>query len=263
MKNIGSKGLTLVLIFFFIWFSLSKVNWVEIFNVKQKSSKLEQKLGELYLDIFKDKEVKNTNANLAIDSLMTKIRTSNKIEEDIKIHIVNDKEVNAFALPDRHIVVFSGLIEASKNEEELSAVLCHELAHIELNHIMKKLISEFGLSVLVSMSTGGGNSTVIHESAKLLSSTAYDRTLEKDADHKAIDFLVKAKINPEPFADFLYKLSLSEPKGMEGLSWISTHPATKERAQYILKYSKNKLKKSEKVLAKGTWESMQKSLKEL
>lgn len=260
MKNIGSKGLTLVLVFFFVWFSLSKINWVEIFNVKQNSSKLEQKLGDLYLDLFKDKEIKNTNVNLTIDSIVSKICTSNKIEEEIKVHVVNNKEVNAFALPDKNIVVFSGLIEASKNEEELAAVLCHELAHIELNHIMKKLVSEFGLSVLISLSTGT-DPTVIHESARLLSSTAYDRTLEKDADYKAIDFLVKAKIKPEPFADFLYKLSLTQPKEMEGLSWISTHPSIKERAEYIVKYSKNKLKKSEKILAKGTWESMQETLK--
>ncbi len=70
----------------------------------------------------------------------------NDIDRDkIKVHLLFKDEVNAFALPDGHLVIFSGLILESENPEELSGVLAHELAHIELNHVMTKLMREVGL----------------------------------------------------------------------------------------------------------------------
>ena len=99
--------------------------------------------------------------------------------EIIKVHVLNKDEINAFALPNGHLIIYSGLINNSGNQEELTGVICHEIAHIELNHVMKKLIKEIGLSVLISMTTGKGGSEIIKETAKMLSSSAFDRKLEK------------------------------------------------------------------------------------
>lgn len=89
--------------------------------------------------------------------------------------------MNAFSLPDGHLIVFSGLILNSDSPEELAGVVGHELAHIELNHVMKKLVKEVGLSTLISLITGNSGSDMIKETAKTLSLTAFDRNLEKDA----------------------------------------------------------------------------------
>ena len=72
---------------------------------------------------------------------------------------------------------------------------------------------------------------MIKEAAKLLSSTAFNRSHEKDEDIEAADQLVKAKINPEPFADFLYKLSAREYDATKYLNWINTFPDPKEKAE--------------------------------
>ena len=96
----------------------------------------------------------------------------------------------------------------------------------------------------------------MQHAAKTLSSSAFDRGLEKDADIKAVDYLVKAKINPEPFADFLYKLSSKENEATKYLNWISTHPDSKERAEYIIEYSKNKSTTYESVLSTTTWDKL-------
>ena len=63
-------------------------------------------------------------------------------------------EVNAFALPNGHLVIYSGLILNSDNQEQFSGVICHEIAHIRLKHVIKKLIKELGFSVIISMTTG-------------------------------------------------------------------------------------------------------------
>jgi predicted Zn-dependent protease len=111
---------------------------------------------------------------------------------------------------------------------------------MEKNHVMNKLIKEVGLSVLISMSTGNGNSEAIKSAIKQISSSAYDRKLETEADLTAVDYLEKAGIDPEPFANFLYRLA-DETKNLPSqIYWISTHPESKDRAENIIEHIKGK-----------------------
>lgn len=265
MKRTIIQGTITVVLFFGTWFGLTQIDWVKVFKVQQITDKTEQKLGELFWEVFKktEKEITNKLTVNSIDSIVTHICKSNNIDrEKIKVHILNKDEINAFALPNGHLIVFSGLVLNSENQEELAGVICHEIAHIELNHVMKKLVKEIGLSVLISMTTGNGGSEVIKETAKMLSSSAFDRSLEKEADIKAVDYLVNAKINPEPFANFLYKLSDKEHESTKYLTWISTHPDSKERAEYIIEYSKGKLTDYNPILSNETWDKLKAELKD-
>lgn len=265
MKKTIIQGVLTVVLFFGTWFALNQIDWVKVFKVQQITDKTEQKLGEVFWEVFKKTETENTNKLTvnSIDSLVTLICKSNNIDrEKIKVHILNKDEINAFALPNGHLIVFSGLISDSDSQEELAGVICHEIAHIELNHVMKKLVKEIGLSVLIAMTTGNGGSEVIKETAKMLSSSAFDRSLEKEADIKAVDYLVNAKINPKPFANFLYKLSDKENEATKYLTWISTHPDSKERADYIIEYSKGKLTDFKPILSNKTWAKLKEELKD-
>jgi len=265
MKNIITQGLILVALFFSTWLVINQVDWMKLFSVETVTAKTEEKLGELFWDIFEKSETENKNPFVisSIDSIVDKICSANGIDKkSIKIHIFENDEINAFALPAGHLLIYSGLILESDNPEELSGVIGHEIAHIQLNHVMKKLVKEVGLSVLISMASGNGGGEILKETAKLLSSTAFDRSLEKEADIKAVDYLIKAKINPEPFADFLYKLAADEHKSMKYLTWINTHPDTRERAEYIVEYSGNKLTEPEPALSEETWEKLKEALSE-
>lgn len=265
MKKTLIQGIITIALFFATWFVLTQIDWVRIFKVQKLTDKTEEKLGELFWEVFQRTEKENKNLFVAssVDSIVTKICFANKIERElIKVHILDKDDINAFALPNGHLIVYSGLVLNSENQEELSGVICHEIAHIRLNHVMKKLVKEVGLSVLISMTTGKGGSETIKETAKMLSSSAFDRSLEKEADIKAVDYLVKAKINPEPFANFLYKLSDKENEATKYLTWISTHPESKERAEYIIEYSRDKKVKYEAVLTNETWDKMKEKLRE-
>jgi len=265
MKKIIIQGAITILLFFGIWYALKQIDWVTVFKVQKITDKTEQKLGELFLEVFTQTEEENKNTHVvnSIDSIVTHICNSNKIDrETIKVHVLNKDEINAFALPNGHLIIYSGLIYNSDNQEELTGVICHEIAHIELNHVMKKLVKEIGLSVLISMTTGNGGAEIIKEAAKMLSSSAFDRNLEKEADIKAVDYLTAANVNPEPFANFLYKLSDKEHESTKYLSWFNTHPESKERAEYIIAYSKDKLTDYKPILSNETWERLMEELKE-
>ena len=265
VKKLVIQGIITVLLFLGTWFTLTQIDWVNFFRVQQLNDETEQKLGELFWEIFRksEKEVKNTNVINSVDTIVIQICKANKIDRSkLKIHVLNKDDINAFALPNGHLIIYSGLILNSDNQEELAGVICHEIAHIELNHVMKKLIKEIGLSVLISITTGNTSAEVIKETAKMLSSSAFDRKLEKEADSKAVDYLIKANVNPESFANFLYKFSYNENEVTKYLIWISTHPESKERAKNIIEYSKGKSRNYKPILSNMKWDRLKATLKE-
>ncbi len=177
MKVLG-KGLLLVLIFVGGWLLLSQINFREWWGIDKASEKSEERISEFIKenlerteDIIKDKKVTQK-----LDSLLERITDRNNLNRnEIKLIILNKPEVNAFALPTDYLVVNSGLIQACESPEALSGVLAHELGHMQLNHVRKKLIKELGLAVLIS-STSGGGGEVVRQVTQTLSSTAYDRS---------------------------------------------------------------------------------------
>jgi len=243
MKKVLIELVFTVAIMVAVWFGLSQVDWMKLLNIEEATQNTEEKIGDLFWKMIKNTESEITSDSIVtpVDSMLTKICVANSIDRaKIKLHLLRKDEVNAFALPNNHLVVFSGLITSCENEAELYGVLGHELAHMEKNHVMNKLIKEMGLSVLISMSTGNGNAEIMKEALKHLSSTAYDRKLETEADLTALDYLEKAGINPEPFANFLYRLADQTKNLPSQIYWISTHPESKERAEKIIEHIKGK-----------------------
>ncbi|MCF8320039.1 MAG: M48 family metallopeptidase [Flavobacterium sp.] len=264
VKKIILPGLLIIIAFFGLFYGLSQIDWVTEFHVKQVRSSSENKIGDLIWDEISSTEniITNDSISKTLDKLIDPICKNNKIERDsLKVHIVEKGEINAFALPNNHLVVYTGLITECKNQEALQGVLGHEIAHIENNHVMKKLSKEIGLSVLLSASTGGKGSVVVKEILKSLSSSAYDRTLEKEADMVSVDYLLNANINPEPFADFMFELAQQKDLS-DSLYWVSSHPESEERAKYILDYLKGKKYKTEATLSSTAWENYKKLIKE-
>lgn len=237
MKKIFIELLVSVALLLGTWLILSQINWMKLFKIEQTTKNTEEKVGDLFWDLLKssETEITSTSSVAVVDSMVTFICEKNAIDRSqIKVHLLHKDEINAFALPNHHLVVYSGLINACENQQELYGVLCHEIAHMEKNHVMNKLVKEIGLSMLISISTGNGNSEVIRNGLKQLSSSAYDRKLETEADLTAVEYLIKAGIDPQPFANFLYRLS-DETKNLPSqIYWISTHPESKARAEEII-----------------------------
>jgi predicted Zn-dependent protease len=248
-------------VFFGVFFGLQQIDWMTLLKVEQTTKSNEEKLGELVWESIEDSEViiEDATVTTAIDSLITTICKANDIERSkIKVHIIQESEVNAFALPNYHLVIYTGLISESENEAELCGVLGHELAHMQLDHVMKKMVKEIGLATIVSMTAGNGGGQVVMESLKHLTSSAYDRSLEEEADIKAVDYLVNAHIDPEQFANFMYRLG-GKSDGMDKyLEWVSTHPNSRERAEDIITYSLTKTDMEfEPILSDESWVELQ------
>ena len=265
MKKIIFQGIVIILSFLIVWFAFSQLDFMRFFKVEERTAKVENKLGDLIWDeIGKSNEViTNDSIVKTLDKLLKPICDKNNINRDsLKVHIIQKDEINAFALPNNYLVVYTGLIMDCKKQEALQGVLGHEIAHIEYHHVMKKLSKEIGFSVLLSATTGGKGGEILKEVFKTISSSAYDRTLEKEADLACVDYMLKANIDPKPMADFMYQMA-QDSQSSENLYWISSHPESEERAKYILEYIKGKKLKSKKTLPEQEWETFQKQVKNL
>lgn len=232
MKKLLIQSVISVSVMLAVYLTLNSIDWMTIFKVKQAIQKSEEKIGTLVWDYYLIDKVEITNDSLVVkvDSLFQQLCITNKIDQhSIQLHIVESDAINAFSLPGNQIVVNKALIDSCNDTDQLASVLAHELAHLELNHITKKLIKEFGLTILITSSGSGEISGVIKEISKLLSSTAYDRQNEKEADLQAVKYLQNASIDPNALIEFLQKIESKES------SWISTHPNTQERITYISK----------------------------
>jgi predicted Zn-dependent protease len=235
-SRLGMKKLLIVLLILAgIGYALTRIEWSELLGLNRVTASVEKQLGDMFWEQYAagatiSKDVSKTDS---IEAIIRRICLANDIDPQlIKLHVVETAEVNAFALPDYHMVVNTGLLNYSKHPEEVAGVLGHEIAHMELSHVMKKLGKEIGLTVIMLIVGGDAGAEIMKRAIGTLSSSAYDRSLEKDADLKAVDYMKAAKMNPDRFADFLDRLAGDE-EVPEMMQWLSTHPDSKERARYI------------------------------
>jgi predicted Zn-dependent protease len=260
MRKIGIQSLAFVLVFLCVWLGLSRIDWVNLFKVEKKASQLEKTLGDFYINMIRstNEEITDTILVNPLQEIKKRICEPNGIDpESIKLHLMRSSEVNAFALPDHHIVALSDLILYCKTPEELAGVMAHEIAHIEKNHIMKKLGKEIGFSALTTMLNSGAGGA---EALKILTSTAYDRKMESEADETGVYYMQESKIDPAGIADFMYRLSTEENSWVKKLTIINTHPDTEARAQTILDLMHKKTVEYEPVLPDSVWKQLREKI---
>lgn len=258
MKSNSIRAISILGGFVALFFWLRTIDWVGMFNIEKHTRDTEEKLGDLFWEHLGDdgEQITDSLTVAVMDSMVHRLCDSNAIsKEHIKLHVFRADVVNAFALPGGHLVLNSALIEDCKNPEQLCGVLAHEIAHIELSHVMKKLVREVGMSVLVNMTTGGGDGGQIGDVIGLLSSKAFDRDMEREADLTAVDYLTSAHIDPYPFADFLYLTDDGE--SIQAVEWLSTHPSSKERMEYVLEDIEGRQFEVKPVIASSTWSELQ------
>lgn len=142
---------------------------------------------------------------------------------------------NAFALPGGFIVVSDELVHMAANDEELAAVLAHEIGHVELRHGLQSVLRNSAALVVVSTVTGDLSTLTAFSGTLpfLLFQRGYDRAFESAADDYAVDLLRRARINPAELAYMLERLEGARPAQGNDFTYLSTHPSTKDRVKKL------------------------------
>lgn len=136
---------------------------------------------------------------------------------------------NAFALPNGAIVVLDGMAEAL-SDDQLLALLGHELGHVVHRHGLRAVVRGFGLWA-VAHAALGDLSTVVAGAAAGLQTLRYSRDAEREADAFAQRFVAEAGLPKATLASLWMQLKKEERRrNITGMPlWLSTHPASEER----------------------------------
>ncbi len=174
-----------------------------------------------------------------VRNIVNRLLSSGKVEHrndfvwEVKL-IDDDKTLNAFATPGGFIYVYTGLIKFLSSEDELAGVLGHEIAHADQRHGTEQMTKIYGISTLLSIVTGQGDSDLLQRLVVGLLDLSFSRADETEADEYSVIYLCETNYSANGAAGFFRK--------MEGESsppeFLSTHPNPGNRVAAIEKKNK-------------------------
>ncbi|MBI3311932.1 MAG: M48 family metalloprotease [Candidatus Omnitrophica bacterium] len=157
--------------------------------------------------------------------------------------VVKDEEVNAFSLPGGYVFVNEGLVKKIANDDELAAVMAHEIAHIAARHAVKRYESDLGAQLLQLASVAAarrGADTRGVGVAFHAASLAYARQDELEADQLGVRYLKAAGFDPHAALTFLERLHALTREKLQYLprevvrpQYAMTHPFVPERIRAV------------------------------
>lgn len=150
----------------------------------------------------------------------------------IQVHYLDSPKVNAMASLGGHLWVFRGLLEQVEYQEELDAVLAHELAHVQQRHVVKHMAR--GLAVAMTLSMVGlnrGAGSMLFGDGQALRQLAYTRDAEREADEIARQAMLSMHGSSAGAAHMFERFAeLEEEQGSSvALDWLGSHPQLQER----------------------------------
>lgn len=186
---------------------------------------------------------KDQNINQYVLCIANKIIpqvTQNPDPKQWEVQVFDDPQANAFALPGNKIGVYTGLLEYARNQDQLAAVMGHEIAHVIAKHgnerVSSQMATQAGLEI-ASVMLGG---TQDANNAMILAGLGlgvqfgitlpFSRSHESEADLIGLDLMAKAGFNPEesvPLWENMSKAGASPPE------FMSTHPSGNTRIKQL------------------------------
>jgi predicted Zn-dependent protease len=194
---------------------------------------VDDKIAEMFMLAFLNENEIDSTKTRYLTQFASEVNLKNK--KQLRFIVIKSTEVNAFALPDGQIVVFSGILNNMNSAEELVALLAHEASHINQRHSIKMLCKNLAGYVAVSLlfSDVNGVVAVLADNAQQLHSLSYSRVFEQEADELGLKILIENKLNPNGMVELFEQLEKESEIAIPKM--MSSHPLTKDRMENMQK----------------------------
>lgn len=153
-----------------------------------------------------------------------------------EIQVFAEDQANAFALPGNKIGVYEGLLKYAHNENQLAAVIGHELAHVIAEHGNERVSNQLAASAGMSIAAGLLGATADSDKSLLLAGLGlgvqygvlmpFSRSHESEADLIGVDLIAKAGFDPRESIQLWKNMAKA---GSSGPEFLSTHPSGSTR----------------------------------
>ncbi len=189
-----------------------------------------QELMSSYLNESQINEEKSEEINLFFKQL--DIKTT----YPVKIVVVEDTIMNAFAMPGGGIVVYDAMLKRMHKPDQLAALLSHEFSHVQLKHATRNIFRSIAGSLFISivLSDANGIASLVVANAHELRNLQYSRELEHEADENGLNILKQNQIDAGGMSA-LFEL-LKEEQSFEPDEMFSTHPELDSRIKFVKKF---------------------------
>jgi len=167
-----------------------------------------------------------------------------------EFYVLDSPQVNAFCLPGGKIFVYTGLLKLVQNEDQLAAVIGHEVAHAILRHgserVSMGMIGDVGKKLIAKgLSVVGGQWGPLFDMAYGVTTKygviyPYSRKFEYEADELGLYLMYKACYDPNEAINFWYRM-MKLPK-QQVPEFLSTHPSDENRIRALQQFINTKLK---------------------
>jgi len=189
------------------------------------------------------------NCGSRIQRAVQQFYVQKKATEDLKgfawaFNVVDNKEVNAWCMPGGKVVVYTGILPVTLDEQSMAIVMGHEIAHAIARHgnqrMSQGLLVQFGGSALsVALSQKPALAQQLFAQAygvgTGLGVLKYSRNHETEADEMGLIFAAMAGYNPEAAIGFWQRMA-SMSKGQKPPEFLSTHPSDATRIADLKKF---------------------------
>ena len=140
---------------------------------------------------------------------------------------------NAFALPGGTVVVLDELVTLAKHDDEIAAVMAHEIGHVRERHALRSVIQGSISGLLVAAIVGDVLSASSYAAAlpAVLLESRYSRGFEREADQVAVELMRRDRIDPGHFGRILLRMEGHARKAGRYPDFLSSHPPSDERAR--------------------------------
>lgn len=174
------------------------------------------------------------------------VANSPATEQKFQFRVTASPVVNAFAIPGGFCYINGGLIVEAGSEDEVAAVVGHEINHVTTRHGVRSLQRQTGLEMisqtLATDATSAQAVQLVKQAGGLVAMRSFSREDEREADRLGVEAMAKSGYNPQAAVTFFEKLNKLEGSGeaTAGSSLlsmvsqaVSTHPTTPERVENI------------------------------
>jgi predicted Zn-dependent protease len=158
-----------------------------------------------------------------------------------EVNVITSAEVNAWCMPGGKIAVYSGLLtKLDPTDEELAAVMGHEIAHALREHgrerASEQVAQQLGVSVLsVALGLGDLGAQLTQTVLDVTLSLPHSRTHETEADRIGVELAARSGYDPQAAVSLWQKMG--KLGGDKPPQWMSTHPSDQTRIRDLQNYS--------------------------
>lgn len=222
-------GFLAVCVFAYFWL----LPWVGERSAILVPIEVEIRMGDELNNIYVDESGANDSASYFANEFVKGMQVTT--DYPLQVQVVRSNEINAFALPGGHIVVYTGILEKMDSYEEFAALLGHEITHVTNRHSLRSILRTAASSVLIATLFGdiSGVSSAVLQQADEFKQLDYSRELETEADNNGLDLMVRNKVNPEGMVKLLEILKVEAMEMPAMMKYLSSHPETQARIDNI------------------------------